>query len=256
MRTEHDRKPPLLRAAEIHAQLGDTWPNVLARLGIPAERLTKKPGPCPACGGRDRFFFDNRKREGDFHCRGCGAGNGFDLLTRTFNWSFDEARQRVQECARLETRTWEPARPVPPAAEIAARPTPRVMRIVKSTCVVSDCSTAVEYLSSRHLWPLPTDFTLRAHVGVDYFDGGNRIGRYAALVASVRDITGEIVTAHVTYLEHGRKLASYEPRKLLSPLSGRTGCAVRLADATGNELGVGEGIETCLAAAALHGLPV
>ena len=93
----------MLRAADIHAQIGAGWPAVLVRLGIPEESLRpKKAGPCPACGGRDRFTFDNRKLRGDFICRGCGAGDGFGLLMRVYGWGFSEARRRVLQAAVIE----------------------------------------------------------------------------------------------------------------------------------------------------------
>lgn len=63
------------------------------------------------------------------------------------------------------------------------------------------------------------------------------------------------MTAHITYLQGGRKLGDHEPRKILSPMTGRRGCAVRLMPA-GEVLGVAEGIETALAAYLLHGVPV
>jgi putative DNA primase/helicase len=254
----------MLRAADLHAQLGPSWPAILAQLGIPEEALRpKKPGPCPACGGRDRFVFDNRKLRGDFFCRGCGAGDGFALLMRVYGWGFAEARRRVMEAAGLDGRdesTPHQTAPIAPGAAHAPEPTvatppARVRSLTRSTCAVADCPDAVEYLGTRGLWPLPPNCGLRAHVAVDYFDQGQRVGKFAALVAEVRDHAGALVTAHVTYLRDGRKLEGHEPRKLLGPLTGREGCAVRLMPA-GELLGIAEGLETALSAAALDGVPV
>ena len=254
----------MLRAVDIHAQIGTSWPAILAQLGIPEESLRpKKAGPCPACGGRDRFTFDNRKLRGDFICRGCGAGDGFALLQRVHGWTFPETRRRVMHVAGLDGRdepTPRQTAPIAPGAAIDSKPaiaTPpqRVRTLTRSTCAVADCPDAVDYLASRGLWPLPPECGLRAHVSVDYFDQGQRVGKFAALVAEVRDLGGALVTAHVTYLEAGHKLAEHEPRKLLSPLTGREGCAVRLMP-FGELLGIAEGIETALSAAALAGVPV
>jgi putative DNA primase/helicase len=96
---------------------------------------------------------------------------------------------------------------------------------------------------------------LHAHPTVEYFEDGKRVGRYPALLAEIRDVAGELVSVHVTYLEAGRKLAKSDARKIFSPLIGRDGCAVRLLPAT-DELGIAEGIETALSAATLDGLPV
>jgi putative DNA primase/helicase len=112
------------------------------------------------------------------------------------------------------------------------------------------------YLGARSILPLPAGHSLRAHPSAEYFDEGKRAGRFAALIAPVRDTKGDLVTAHITYLQDGQKLQQREPRKLLSPLTGREGCAVRLMPLDVECMGVGEGIETCLAAAMLHEIPV
>jgi putative DNA primase/helicase len=232
---------------------------VLAQLGIPQERLRKKAGPCPACGGEDRFTFDNRHRRGDFYCRQCGAGSGFDLLMRVHGWDFSEARRRVIEAASLEPSVTTIAPSVRPpmvgsTAEAIAEPTRRVLRLMRECCAVQDCADALAYLEHRRLWPLPEGCTLRAHPNAEYWHDGARIGRFPALVAAVRDINDELVSLHLTYLQAGRKLATHEPRKLLSALTGREGCAVRLLPA-GDTLGLGEGLETCISAATINGVP-
>jgi putative DNA primase/helicase len=120
---------------------------------------------------------------------------------------------------------------------------------------VNDCDSAVDYLASRHLWPLPANCALHGHAAVDYFQDGHRVGQYAALLADVLDVSGELVTTHVTYLHGGKKLATHEPRKILGPMHGRIGCAVHLMPAA-ETLGIAEGIETALSAAAIDRTPV
>ncbi|MBF0310175.1 MAG: toprim domain-containing protein [Magnetococcales bacterium] len=55
------------------------WPDILPRFGMGPEFLTGKHGPCPFCGGRDRFRFDDQDGDGTFICNQCGAGDGFTL---------------------------------------------------------------------------------------------------------------------------------------------------------------------------------
>src|SRR5690242_1708845 len=88
---------PYLRAAELHQRIGGGWPGVLAQLGVPENYLSKKNGACPGCGGKDRYFFDNKFQRGNFLCRKCtpSGGDGFKLLELVFRWSFSEARARV-----------------------------------------------------------------------------------------------------------------------------------------------------------------
>lgn len=251
-----------MRASDIHARLGTSWPAVLAQLGVPESYLRlKKAGPCPACGGQDRYTFDNRHQRGDFFCRQCGAGDGFQLLERVHRWTFKEALNQVISAAGLDGSSETPARTRSSVAErsrditpMIAKPPARVVALARSSCVLADCPDAMNYLASRGLWPLPPACGLRAHAGVEYWDGGQSVARYPALIAEVRDIAGELVTLHVTHLQQGQKVSGREPRKILSPLTGREGCAVRLMPAV-TTLGIAEGIETALAAAALEGVP-
>jgi putative DNA primase/helicase len=248
----------MMRAQELADRIGSSWPVVLEQLGIAPEYLVNRHGPCPACGGRDRYRFDNKHGRGDYFCSRCGAGDGFRLLMRVYAWDFRTARDRVAEAAGLSAAaSVTPITPaVAPTVSSIAQPTSRVVSLWRQRCAVIDCAEAAEYLASRHCWPLPQACTLRAHPSAEYFDGTRRIGRYAALLADVRDLAGELVTVHITYLEHCRKLADHEPRKLLSPLAGRIGCAVRLVPLEGDTLGIAEGIETALSAARIHSAPI
>src|SRR5439155_22198569 len=64
------------------------WPGILAALGIPANALTGKHGPCPMCGGKDRFRFSDNDGSGDYICSQCGAGYGMRLLEKFHGWDF------------------------------------------------------------------------------------------------------------------------------------------------------------------------
>lgn len=232
-----------MRAEELAERIGAGWPALLEQLGVPAAALVNKHGPCPACGGRDRFRFDNRHQRGDFYCNGCGAGSGYDLLMRVRGCDFRTALRLVAEAAGVSGAITNTSIMTGGSLEPeVARPSGRVLHLRRESCAVIDCGDAVEYLAARGLWPLPTGCSLRAHPSVEYFEAGHRIGRYPALLAPVLDLAGDLVTMHVTYLQSGKKLADHEPRKLLSPLTGRTGCAVQLQRVDGDVLGIGEGI--------------
>jgi putative DNA primase/helicase len=255
-------------AHAIHAALGaDGWLNVLRAIGIDQSFLRDRHGPCPICGGRDRYRFDNRHGRGDYFCnnRDCGAGDGFKLVMGALGVDFREARSRIMESAGLSEESPRPAiamrAPSPPPEPERADPTQRVRRLLRESCRIEDCEPVRLYLASRCLWPLPPEHSLRAHPSVEYWTKDNdgrpmMIGRYAALVAAVRDMCGELVTAHVTYIEpSGQKLQDHDPRKMLSPLTGREGCAIQLMPHA-SFLGVAEGIETALSASCMHNVPV
>lgn len=250
----------MISAQDIHARVGSSWPQILVQLGIPEAALRNKHGPCPACGGKDRFRFDNKRDRGTYICGQCGFGDGFGLLERVYGWTFAEARKAVIQAAGISddnistpVRTSSSAHV--PEATAPAMPPDRVLRLRRDRCAIENCEDAITYLASRVLWPLPPGCTLKAHSTVEYWHESHRVGRYSALVADVVDIADDLITCHVTYLKAGKKLATHEPRKLLSALTGREGCAVRLMPASA-VLGIAEGIETALSAARLDGVPV
>jgi putative DNA primase/helicase len=253
-----EREGGVIQAAEIHARIGSAWPQVLAQLGVPESALRNRHGPCPACGGKDRFRFDNKGGRGNYICGQCGAGDGFRLLERVHGWGFAEARRRVIEVAGLSeglSPAWTAPAQRAQAAEAVATPSERVRRLRRQRCAIADCVDAVDYLASRRLWPLPDRCTLTAHATAEYWNDRQLVGRYPAILADVVDQAGELVTLHITYLQGGEKLTTYEPRKILSGMQGHAGCAVRLAPA-GDVLGIAEGVETALSAAAIDGVPV
>lgn len=75
------------------------WPDALVKLGIAAEYLSKKHGPCPiqGCKGKRSFRFDNRGGMGGWICTHCGAGNGFTLAKRVLGISDREVFDRLRD---------------------------------------------------------------------------------------------------------------------------------------------------------------
>lgn len=93
------------------------WPSILSALaGLSSEQLTDKHQPCPLCGGKDRYRFDDQDGSGSWYCNQCGgpsqsggAGNGIELLMRRTGWTFGEAAKRVEQHLGIA-----PQRPEPP----------------------------------------------------------------------------------------------------------------------------------------------
>lgn len=81
---------------KLHAQ--GRWPFILSSLGIQV-RTDGRHSPCPACGGKDRFRFDNKNEKGTWFCNQCTpkAGDGFGLVMKTKNIPFGEALTLVAE---------------------------------------------------------------------------------------------------------------------------------------------------------------
>ena len=63
----------------------------IARRGIRLNGKVDRCGPCPKCGGHDRFSINIAKQV--FHCRGCEAGGGvIDLVMFLDGSDFNTAR--------------------------------------------------------------------------------------------------------------------------------------------------------------------
>ncbi|WP_392552726.1 primase-like DNA-binding domain-containing protein [Orbus wheelerorum] len=60
-----------------------------------------KHKPCPLCGGKDRFRYDDKNGKGDFICNQCGAGDGINLIERVYRCTAKEAITKVAECLNL-----------------------------------------------------------------------------------------------------------------------------------------------------------
>src|ERR1700736_3637964 len=75
----------------------DRWREILPQLGIETRFLTNKHGPCPLCGGRDRFRFDDRDGSGSYYCNQCGAGVGLILLRKLHGWDYGTACAEVDK---------------------------------------------------------------------------------------------------------------------------------------------------------------
>lgn len=222
------------------------WRSILLALGFDKGFLTGKHGPCPICGGADRFRFDD-KGDGAWICNQCGSSKGIELVKRVKHVDFVEAAKMIET--------------VIGAAEVdTPRDEPVTDQVARSLKMLSERSTPVKpgdavslYLSSR-LGPMPVPACLRTVERCAYRDNGDKLVSYhPAMIASVRDPEGHAMALHRTYLTpDGTKAQVKSVRKVLGRLP--DGCAVRLAEPA-ETMGIAEGIETALSAAQLFGIP-
>lgn len=91
---------------EVTSAAANNWPHVLAGLHIDVPDSPRKHAPCPACGGADRFRFDDNGR-GSFICNQCGAGDGLDLIKRVNNCDTTEAAQLAADVLGIDYRAVE-----------------------------------------------------------------------------------------------------------------------------------------------------
>lgn len=73
------------------------WKSVLLSAGMPGGFLTGKHGPCPFCGGTDRWRWDNKNQSGSGICNQCGAYNGAQLVAKWNNMDVKQDWHDVNE---------------------------------------------------------------------------------------------------------------------------------------------------------------
>lgn len=91
---------------EVKLKANGQWQNILSNLG--AEVPLNTHTACPACGGKDRFRFDDKDGNGTFICSQCGSGDGLDLVQRVLGGSVTEAAYEVAGMIGIDTRSDNP----------------------------------------------------------------------------------------------------------------------------------------------------
>lgn len=233
-----------MRRKTIDAARGH-WRDILLQLGVEAKFLENRHGPCPMCGGHDRYRWDNKDGNGTYYCNQCKAGNGLQLLLNLNGWDLATAFREVDGVLGNAER--DP--PKPEMNDVA-----HVRRLndlwLGATPLVSG-DLAQRYLASRVALPPTIPSCLRLN---ERCPAPDRIPR-PALLALVSGPGGEPVTVHRTFLGPNGKADMENPRALM-PGKLSDGAAIRLFPLAGERLRIAEGIETAFAAADRFEVPV
>lgn len=226
----------------IQSEATGRWPGILARFGI-AARWDGKHGPCPLCGGKDRFRFDNKQGRGTYICNQCGAGDGMGLLMKTMKIEYIEACKEVSKVLGMVEKT---------EVEYEPKASPEKLReMFMSSKPIEKGDPVTAYLKNRGLSDFPP--TLRyAEKCWEYETKQNQ----NAMIAIFSKPDGTAITIHRTFIKNGNKLDIKSPRKVMPALSKMTGGAVRLYAEERETLGICEGIETAIAVHELFQVPV
>jgi putative DNA primase/helicase len=221
------------------------WLGILPALGIRKSFLTGKHGPCPMCGGKDRWRWDNREGRGTWICSKCGAGDGIALVMQINGWKFREAAKQIETIIG-SVSTYEPKR------ERSDREKRDAMnKLWRSGKTIEANDPVGRYLARRvGLTSFPS--CLRTASDLRYQSDWPSF--HPAMIAMVTGPDGAPSILHRTYLTaDGRKASVDAPRRMM-PGTVAKGSAIRLAPPI-DALGIAEGIETALSASALFGIP-
>ncbi|WP_444452557.1 DUF7146 domain-containing protein [Rhodobacter capsulatus] len=237
----------------------------------------ERQGPCPRCGGADRFGLNARKNV--FLCRHCehdgGKGGPLDLVMFVRGCTFPEALDwlcgpkpelSAAELAERERKAAErKAAQARAAAKFRAEAIEDAQRIWSDT-IPAEGTVVVDYLDrrgiSRELLPR-TPAALRFQLAARYMipdgnHGWREIHRGPAMVAGVLDRNGVLTAVHRTWIDLDQPKGKVVLPRLDKPgetwpakkvLGAKKGGAIRLVTPQGADtLVMGEGLETTFSA--------
>ena len=227
------------------------WQDRAESLGL-RNRSGELSGPCPACGGTDRFHVRRRGPDALVGCRGCidGGGRGFGAVLREAFPERGSGRPALTRpesgCEPRAVETGKPTDAETRAAEDARREDSRrfARRVWMETRPIAG-TVAERYLDARGVGHVASVAALRFHPALTH---PTAPGRFPCIVAGIQDVAGHVLGIQRTYLAaDGTGKAAVDPVR--ASLGSLAGGAVRLGEPRDGRLLVGEGIETTAAAA-------
>ncbi|MDD5084183.1 MAG: toprim domain-containing protein [Candidatus Moranbacteria bacterium] len=231
---------------EIKDQCRGKWSSVLFAIGFPDQALNGKHQKCPFCNaGKDRFRWDKAKEFS--YCNQCGPRQPMEMAMQWLNLPFKQTADLLRPTARTAKMTT--IIPIDTKAN-----EDRLRKIHGGLQKLHSSNAAGLYLIKRGLSTPPNNVFY--HPGLPYYENGEKLGVFPAMVSRFQTAAGLTASYHITYLtEGGQKASVPTPKKFLPTVHDLAGGAIRLAEA-GDALGIAEGIETGIALMAGEGLPV
>lgn len=218
------------------------WPELLAAVGIDTPSRGKH-GPCPVCGGSDRFRLDDKGGRGTWICNQCGAGDGLDLVSKVTGKPPKEVAELLAPLVGLSAGGLDPAererihQQQQARAEADAKQAEQLRQKAarRAAAIMRSCEPGqAPYLVHKRLrWPCGALNRQVIAVGAMTFPAGS-------LVVPLIDEAGELVNVQLiddrggkSYLAGGRKAGTFhriEGGELVAVVEGyATGLSVHLA---------------------------
>ena len=227
------------------------WQDILVSLGVPERVLNRKPQPCPFCGGKDRFTWDDKAGSGSFICRHCGAGDGVAFVKRFLKCEFVEAAKAIEGhigAAQVRApKAWRGE-----DAQKAA-----MMALWREGRPLNGIDLASRYLKARGIdlpsWPA----ALRFVGDLAYYDEKHpKVRSYMpGMIANFRSVDDKTGILHRSYLREPGVRADIAKKTMMMPGRVPDGGAVQIGPIA-ETMGIAEGIETALSASILFKVTV
>ncbi|MDF2418047.1 DNA primase [Acinetobacter beijerinckii] len=83
------------------------WVDIFSRFNITVPKIDTH-GPCPSCGGEDRFRYDDKYENGDYICNVCTESanrDGFDLIGKVTGMPFLQVIEEVAAIVGLDAKS-------------------------------------------------------------------------------------------------------------------------------------------------------
>lgn len=240
-----------MREYSIGERCRGRWREILPALGVDSKFLINRHGPCPICGGKDRFRFDDKDGRGTYYCSQCPqrSGDGVSLLQILHGWEFLQTVAEIEKIigkVGTEGSSKNDKPSVPTEAETKAEKFRQATVYWKSGAFIVTGDPVDQYLR-RRLGPYPVLRAVRTIPATPF--GGRTI---PAMVSAFVDIHGDLAGIQRTFLTaDGRKAEGLDADRWNTG-SLPEGGAVRLFRPTSKTLGIAEGVETALSAWQLY----
>jgi len=213
------------------------WHEILPRFDIAPDFLRNRHGPCPLCGGTDRFRFDNKDGYGSYFCAACGSGEGFTLIMKKHKTDYHSAAKAVEDAINHYKITSKTDKTDKASEENLHY---RMVELWKRSKPASLSPLIMGYLHHR-----------KVHYNNDQIMRYVEEDGFTILLCKVADQKGNGCQIHSTYLD---KDGAKTHRKLMRGVF-PAGSAIRLYQPLDGVLGVAEGLETALSAYKQYGIP-
>lgn len=237
---------------------------ILTFAGLDSAYLRRVGGPCPICGGRDRYRWKPVHEIG--FCNKCRALSVIDIIKAIVPTDFRGACDIIRRWAGKTDAKPLPRQSAPTKSawemshEDSERLKEKYQKLWRAGIKVQEDDPVHRYLHNRVPGLKDVPRVIRHHPGMDYWEENQdrvfvKKGTHPGMIAAVQAPDDRVCNIWRTFLTQEGTKAAYDDAKKAAGRFLAPGGAVRLFEPEGDELGIAEGIENALKAWTLYGIP-